>query len=413
MIEILIKSGERIDSRFREYYWPLIVLLCIFAFVNFSRVDYVLSQSWNGWAIGDWLLNYEGGFIRRGLLGTFLISIGSGLGIPLNHLIYVVQCTVFLLFLLIFIYLIRNKKINFWYLILCFSPGFLLFNYYDGMSVGRKEILIYALFGFWCVMHERSGPRSISVVFFSLVIFLLTLTHEMVLFFMPYFILVGWMAQSANGHTHLWRVLAPTIASTIAVVLLLLFANPISEQTMCRIFITLGANENVCTGIISFGSDLSLKTIWQRLVDLELVRQFVGLVFFTIIIMPIYLAGIVTQSKQRLQKRYLLIFIYIVCFSVPLFLISIDWGRWIAIHLTLITIFLGFKLPDSEIRVGSWVNVLRSSKLRININSHNFKLIGLAFLYLSIFCLTYSFNHCCNNNWIEPFGATRKIFIRN
>ncbi len=410
MIEILVKSGERIDSRFREYYWPLIVLLCIFAFVNFSRVDYVLSQSWNGWAIGDWLLNYEGGFIRRGLLGTFLISIGSGLGISLNHLIYVVQCTVFLLFLLIFIYLIRNKKINFWYLILCFSPGFLLFNYYDGMSVGRKEILIYTLFGFWCVMHERSGPRSISVVFFSLLIFLLTLTHEMAVFFMPYFMLVGFLSYPINSRQDLFKIIAPGGASLIAVAILLLFAHPISSNSMCRVFVELGANENVCTGIISFGSDVAIGTIWQRLAELDFIVQLGWFAFLLLAIALIYLALASFQPQPIGRKKPIIAAALLLGGTTPLFLLSIDWGRWIAIHITLSVIFIASRLPRTAPAL-KWQDTKGGLRYMCrNRGSSNPVILLIVVLAVLIFDLSYSINHCCTNNWIEPFGPLKKLF---
>jgi hypothetical protein len=410
MTELLLNAAEKIDNQFRPYYWPLIVLLCIFAFVNYSRVDYVLSQNWNGWAIGDWLLNYEGGFIRRGLFGTILISIGNGLGMPLNYLIYVVQCTVFFIFLAIFIYLIRNKTINFWYLILCFSPGFLLFNYYDGMSVGRKEILIYALFGFWCVMHERSGPRSISVVLFSLLIFLLTLTHEMVVFFIPYFILVGFLSYPINSCQDLFRMTAPGVASLIAVAILLLFAHPISEHSMCRVFIELGANENVCTGIISFGSDVSIGTLWQRLVDLDLVTQLVWAAFLLLAVAPIYLALASLQHQSLGRKKPIIIAAVLLVGTTPLFLLSIDWGRWVAIHITLSVIFIASRLP----RIAPVLKCEDTDENRRYLctkigPSNPVILLTIVFAVL-LFDLSYSINHCCTNNLIEPFGPLKKLF---
>ncbi len=409
MTQLLLNATEKIDKQFRLYYRPLIVLLCIFAFVNFSRVDYVLSQSWNGWAIGDWLLNYEGGFIRRGLLGTFLISVGSSLGMPLNHLIYGVQCAVFLLFLLIFIYLIRNKTINFWYLVLCFSPGFLLFNYYDGMSVGRKEILIYALFGFWCVIHERSGPRSISVVFFSLLIFLLTLTHEMAVFFMPYFMLVGFLSYPINSRQDLFKIIAPGGASLIAVAILLLFAHPISSSSMCRVFIELGANENVCVGIISFGSDVAIGTIWQRLAELDLIAQLGWGGFLLLAVAPIYLALASFQHQPVSRTTPIIIAALLLGGTTPLFLLSIDWGRWVAIHITLSAIFIASRLPRTapvlkcEDTNGSRRHVFT------NLGSSNPVILLIVVLAVLIFDLSYSINHCCTNNLIEPFGPLKKL----
>jgi hypothetical protein len=411
MIEILVKSGEKVDSKFRAYYGPLIILLCIFAFINFSRVAYTLSQNWNGWTIGDWILNYQGGFIRRGLLGTLLISVGNSLNMPLNYLTYLLQCTVFVLFLLTFIYLIRNKVINFWYLILCFSPGFLLFNYYDGMSVGRKEILIYMLFAVWCVLHERAHPRLISIVIFSVLIFALTLTHEMVLFFMPYFILVGYSSRIGNSPQDFLTLITPAVASLTAVAALILFAHPISEPSMCRIFIELGANQKVCNGIISFGSDASIGIVWQRLIALDPLIQLQWVAFLPLIVAPIYLCLHFVKHKELDGKKRLIIAAFLIMATAPLFLLSIDWGRWIAIHVTLSAIFIASHLPRLAPPSDELNAVANRMVWRLSAGPSNLitlLTVGLAVLLLD---LSYSINHCCANNLIEPFGPLKKIFM--
>ncbi|MBZ1350149.1 hypothetical protein KZZ10_05780 [Alcaligenaceae bacterium LF4-65] len=411
MIQLLLNLAEKIDSQCRAYYRPLIILLCIFAFINFSRVGYTLSQNWNGWTIGDWILNYQGGFIRRGLLGTLLISVGNSFSMPLNDLTYLLQCTVFVLFLLTFIYLIRNKEINFWYLILCFSPGFLLFNYYDGMSVGRKEILIYMLFAAWCVLHERAQPRLISIAIFSILVFVLTLTHEMVLFFMPYFILVGYSSCAGNSSQGFVKLLMPAVASFAAVAVLILFAHPISEPSMCRIFTELGANEKVCNGIISFGSDASIGIVWQRLIALDPLIQLQWLAFLPLIVAPIYLCLHFVKHKELDGKKLLIIAAFLIMATAPLFLLSIDWGRWIAIHVTLSAIFIASHLPRLAQLSDERNAVANRMAWRLRVGQSNLIVlltVGLAVLLLD---LSYSINHCCANNLIEPFGPLKKLFM--
>lgn len=47
-------------------YWTIIVILCIF------RSDVYGLLSYQSFEISDWLINYEGGFVRRGLDGQLL-----------------------------------------------------------------------------------------------------------------------------------------------------------------------------------------------------------------------------------------------------------------------------------------------------------------------------------------------------
>ena len=267
------------------------------------------------------------------------------------------------------------------------------------------------LFVVWCVLHERVHPRLISIVIFSILIFALTLTHEMVLFFMPYFILVGVISREMDKPYH-FRVLAPTLASLVAVILLLLFGHQISQSSMCRIFIDLGANESICTGIISFGSDVSLKTIWQLITDLEPRIQLGHSLFLPIILGPIYLTVLMAKPDRGIKIRLLITFLCVLFFSIPLFLLSIDWGRWVAIHISLTTIFLGSKLREIESEVGSQKNLRLTNKLHLSMSLEKLKPFWLAAILFIIFCLTYSINHCCTNNWVEPLGALKKFLIR-
>jgi hypothetical protein len=49
------------------------------------------------------------------------------------------------------------------------------------------------------------------------------------------------------------------------------------------------------------------------------------------------------------------LFSIIVCFllSIPLFVVALDWGRWLFIHFTLISIILSIKLTNKESNGGN------------------------------------------------------------
>lgn len=409
MIKLLVNSGIKVDTQLRRYYKPLILLLCIFSFVNFIRVDYVLTQNWNGWAVGDWLLNYQDGFIRRGLLGTVLIEGSKHLGIPINHFIYITQCSVFFLFLLTFYFLLRKKLLNFWFLILCLGPGFLLFNYYDGMSVGRKEILLYLIFGWWCLITERRQPPVVVVFVFAILIFVLTLSHEMVIFFIPYFIIAQRWLYPLQLKNDFDQSVVLAISSLAGVCLLLIFARPITENTMCATFLKLGAEEEVCKGIVSFGTDSSWRAFLFLIYDQELKKQFLWISFLPIIVLPFYLTILSNWPKLISGKKFLYAALSLFIFSAPLFLISIDWGRWIAIHITLCIILLTQKLPQSVSKRP--LKHLHPTHSIFDISMHKATLVALMIVAGSIFVfnLSYSFNHCCTNNLLELLGPLKKF----
>ena len=49
----------------------LIIYFFIFLIINYTFFNYRILFRENGYILGDWLINYSGGFIRRGLIGHF------------------------------------------------------------------------------------------------------------------------------------------------------------------------------------------------------------------------------------------------------------------------------------------------------------------------------------------------------
>ena len=409
MINLLIKVGEKIDARLRGCYRSLLIILCIFSMINFIRVDYVLAQNWNGWAIGDWLLNYEHGFIRRGFLGSIIVGLNQQFDLQINCFIFAGQCAIFLLFLVTFILLLKNKSIGFWYVIACFAPGFLLFNYYDGMSVGRKEILLYAMFAMWCLVLQKNKPATLTIWLFATFLFALTLSHEMVLFFVPYFIVAYWLSYSTKGKRDWAQILPFAVAPLLAVGLLFFFAHPIVENSMCETFLKLGAQEDICQGIISYGTDTSLPTLWLRLRQLELVGQLRLIVLIPVIVAPFYLTILVTPLLVVKIKKIVSTFFCLFCFTTPLFLVSVDWGRWLAIHITLCMILLAQHLRSKQASGQLQSATVAKDRSRASAHYSNILLLLVVAASIVVFNFSYSLKHCCTNNMIESFGPVKKL----
>ena len=99
-----------------------IAYLCQFCFISkYAQEIFAGGQSWK---TGDWLINYEGGFVRRGLIGQVLYYF-SGLGISLLWLTFTIQVIIYLIIahftLKIFFY--NNRGIS--WLLFLFSPAFI------------------------------------------------------------------------------------------------------------------------------------------------------------------------------------------------------------------------------------------------------------------------------------------------
>jgi len=126
--------------------------LLIFAFYGmavsilliFHIRDYIAqSQSITRYATTDFLINYEGGFVRRGLLGQCLLGLADAHVIGPIEAIELLSVTSYLIFVCFYIIQLRAIRNIDWVplFILLFSPALTLFPLNDGRAFERKEML--------------------------------------------------------------------------------------------------------------------------------------------------------------------------------------------------------------------------------------------------------------------------------
>ena len=127
----------------RKILYILIFTCLIFEIVRF----YSFVEDYSSWQYSDWLINYEGGFIRRGFIGQILYLTHKFLFIDLDKLIFG-----FVSFIYIFIsfFLFKSVKYiesSYENILIFLSPGFFIYPIMNSGVIGRKDILfIFFLF---------------------------------------------------------------------------------------------------------------------------------------------------------------------------------------------------------------------------------------------------------------------------
>jgi hypothetical protein len=392
------------DRLLAKWYLPLLVLLCLFTVTHYLRVSTLLAQGWSGWAIGDWLINYETGLTRRGLAGAIISYIARVFELQLNWIVLSIQALTLLGFVGLFINMLRAKVLIFWYVVACCSPGFfLLFTYYDGMAIGRKEVLLYLTFISWLYVCAANTHSTVKTLTFSIIFFCLTLAHEAFFFYAPYFCMAAWLADGPVNK----RLPLALMLSSFAAVLLTFFLFKTADPTAsCNGLIALGALPEVCVGILSAGPPdpvLLARYYFDTFDRAALLNLFV---IFAVVLLPAYL--IVQSSSVKKVNKYRCLggIFLLICFSFPLFVFAIDWGRWISMHVTLSTLMLLLILPNKAEK-----NQLTQEQLVQHHTGLTAKAFTLLFsaLFFVLFTLTYSLGHCCARDFFRPFGPLDKI----
>ena len=166
-------------------------LLFFFIFLStFSLIKLFENlKNLDAWEYGEWLINYQAGFVRRGLPGEIIFQFSSLLENNIQLSFFIILSTICLLYYYLNYLFLKNIKLSFFNLFIIFSPLFyLFFVMINGVGI-RKEILLY-LFYLAYLINLSSKNFNINKIWKFLYIFpLILFAHEAMFFYLPYVLL--------------------------------------------------------------------------------------------------------------------------------------------------------------------------------------------------------------------------------
>lgn len=327
---------------------------------------------WNVWAYSDWLISYAGGFVRRGLAGHIFATYLNGLNSlsALNVFIF----GTFTLFAVLFVahMLLATRHVGL-VLMTVLAPANLFAMALRNEYYYRKEMLFYlpllcVALAFPLTRH-RNQAISVGVRTFLLGVLVVTsmvgvLIHEAFLFMaMPAYALCVWAI------THPWGVRSATyITALFGALHMGLFAAMVwfkgTPETAHHIWNSLSA-ANITLMVpppaIPQGPTLAIEVIGSSLTQGIWAQQELlssGSVFHAFVLPFIFLVGS-TAALGILHQRWatqhtppslgwsVLLFMVLFTGSLPLYVIGMDWGRWmVSTNLMFLIIYaMGCRTP--------------------------------------------------------------------
>ena len=113
----------------------------------------------------DWIINYKGGYIRRGLLGEISLNLSNFLDLNIKYIFFLIHLSIYLLFHLLFYKFFSNFKRNYVFYLLCFSPLVFLYPIATFEAFARKEIFYITFFLLNCYLAIKTNNRNIIFFF--------------------------------------------------------------------------------------------------------------------------------------------------------------------------------------------------------------------------------------------------------
>ena len=299
-------------------------------------------------AMSEWVINYGGGFVRRGLIGELIFQISSISNLNLRDCFIIFQILLYFFYYVLIYWLLKDLKKNFLISLAIFSPVFYSFGLYELEALGRKEILMYVFFSYNFYLFYKYKNINLNYLYTYISLTILILSHEAIIFYFLFYFFFFFVVDKEKN----WRffLLNGILILIVIFLSLALFLNPHSSfdnLEMCKRLLTI-TNENCGLGASFTTADISvhINEVGWKLIDIK--NYILIFIFgFTAIFFLIYKSELVSNIIY-LKKN---IFIPMIFCSIPpmfLFLIAVDSGRWTSMlfHMIAITYFGLVKLES-------------------------------------------------------------------
>ena len=310
-------------------WWGLILLACA---LNAQRT----LAGGNPWGTGDWLINYQGGLVRRGVPGDLLWHLTSS-ATGLLWSVWALQ-TALLVGLGARIWQLRHRLASSqsanWMLLL--SPAFLAgFTAMDLSGGFRKELLGFA--AYLVLDHALSTARlHRAMAMLALAAYAIAaLAHEVNALCLVFFLHPIWLAARQRPDERQTLKMLGAGFTLIAVAgLLLSILKPGSATTVSLICQSLqqhGLNEAMCSGAVKW---LQFDVVYGlRQVRRILLFSVLGYPWLIVLgLLPVFLYQGWAQRRTLLGLGALSL--------LPLFIVATDWGRWVHVLVAYMTLSL-------------------------------------------------------------------------
>lgn len=388
-MQLSINNIEKILQKSLPYFFALVFVTTVVGALH-GYIDH------NAWKMGDWLINYQGGMVRRGLLGEIIYQLSSFTHINPGIYVIVFQIFFYAVFLFFSYALLKEQQVLLPYALLIFSPFIFTFQINDLQGGFRKEIIYLSLLAFVVWSAKTRDYKNFEKIFYGTLLLYpaVILTHEMLAIFLPY-LLVVYLSVTTLNKKKLFLISLLLVPSIVSFIGSIYYAGTAFQVT--EIFDSI-ARENypLTGGAISWldkDSSFGLGIVLDRIHDyLAYYPLIIGLSLFAYI--PVY-KKIKMIIKNRLSLSLILLSII---GSTALFVVAVDWGRFIYIHLVSIFLLLlimpaSQKVSPDEDHFQQPVNLLKMFSI----------------VLLIIYTLSWHIPHCCNPN---PFATNyRQINI--
>ena len=327
---MLRKEIPQFEEKLRKYFVE-IYLAIMFLCISIRYLYYIYSQP-DPWRTGEWLINAEEGVTRRFLIGQVIYLISGATSVNVEFITAVIQLATLGLYFYAFKLFLSDinfsKRVK---LVLLTSPFLVTFQFNSIFGGLRKEIIGLILVYFLASANRTKIGRFNKFLIIILLYMILIFSWEAGLLFLPFLIIKIWEDYENETWQRTGLLSILTISSILCIRLVSNKLTPTEVDSMCTNLLNFGARNGVCDSgafdsLLWKFSDITsaLHKIWE-------ISSLTNLTF-TFLVCCLIFVGLVFGGKNRLFTLFSLLPV------LPLFVLGLDYGRWISILASLVVV---------------------------------------------------------------------------
>lgn len=306
------------------------LLFAIYYYVSIATSYTLIVVKKGGWCFGDWIINYQdGGFKRRGLFGTLFIGINELTHIKLEYIVFAFVALLYSAIFYLLFKLFWNEKNNLLVIALILLPVGFGMMVKDPNIATRKEMLFFFLYLVYILcLRSKIIIKDITITIF---IIIALLTHEAAFFYLPF---VGLAYYTKNEGLPLDKLKKIVIYQFLPafIIMICLYKFGISLKT-----------ENTVSFFQAHGLILGEMGIFDYDPNYDVLGYYLSHSYdYQTYGISILLGALTVYLYCRFNKIKIntLFLIIQILFLIPLFYLAVDWGRWVNIFFSLLTIYI-------------------------------------------------------------------------
>ena len=351
------------------------IVLVYFFYLIFNHIfllNFHLNEFPYKYVFTDWLINYEGGFIRRGLLGQIIYEVSIIFDLNFKEILFFVQATGYLLYFVLVVNFFNKIKLNFFWLLLIFSTISFLYPISELEALGRKDIFVILLFLIFIQVNFISLNKFLT--FFLMIFTISCLIHEITFFYLPYYLLIFLYNPQIREKIKLIHLFLILVSLIFLIYLNLTISNKANIDEIISSYQILNIEIGSATGALSWLSIpfINHVSIIQNKISLTGILRFSYVILINIWIFFYFIRLKKNLSFASITITSNKIFIGLLLLAIPIYLSVLDWGRvtYLIFNFMIITIiyfkkeklidenFLQKKIDDMSTKIKSLIFIL-------------------------------------------------------